>query len=90
MTAKAKLKINTRGKIRKHMYTPFLLRKAKKHGIETHEITHHKKEQDMDHVEVIMVGEKNDLWEIVHWHRKNKPKLCNVEEILIQFVDVSA
>jgi len=69
--------------LKKYFYNLRAHKKVKQLGLKDLKIQHH---QD-SHVELEVIGEKSQLWEVIKWS-KNVPVTYKVKEISFQFVDV--
>jgi acylphosphatase len=74
----------TQGSLRKYLYDLQAKRAIKSLGLEEATIKHH----NSSHIEIMVTGEKEKLWEMVKWSKK-APLFCKVKEISFQFIDIS-
>lgn len=78
-----KLKLNIKGNIRNYLSKLFLKRKLHKMGVAVHDITDH----SMNHVEVVVSGEKHRLWDVVNL-TKTQEIFFSLNEVVFEFADV--
>lgn len=80
-----KLKMNIKGDVhgyRGHLYKWFSDKKIVEHNVKKSSV----ETVSNGHIEVTLEGEKERLWEILHWHKKG-PLFCTVKEVRFQFSD---
>ncbi len=80
-----KLKLNIRGNFRKFWADLFLRRKITNLGVNVDKI----KDHSMDHVEIVVSGDKAKLWDVVKWS-KSQDIFFVLNEVMFEFVDVEA
>lgn len=78
-----KLHLNIKGRLNNIVFHPFALAKAKTLGLETAEVKHISE----GNIELIIVGERTKLWDMVHWAKKG-PFFSIVHEVVFQFSNV--
>ncbi len=81
-TQMKKVRIHVKGKLRNSVHKYFSHKKAKKYGVHMHQISY----KANDHAELLLEGDRADLWELVNWHKRG-PILCSVSEVDIEFID---
>jgi hypothetical protein len=80
---KRKMKLNIKGRFQKFWNRVLLTPRLKAIGVDVHEL----KEHNPHHVEVIMSGYKNKLWNAVRLAKNNAP-FIELNEMTVEFVDV--
>jgi len=80
---KKKLKLNIKGNIVNFWTKLFLKYKIQNFGVEVHTIT----DKSSDHVEIVVSGEKDRLWEIIKGS-KGQDVFLFVNEVIFEFADV--
>ena len=82
MTDSKKLKLNIKGSFIKFWNEYFLPRTMKNMGVELHGIQKH----SPSHVEILVEGKKDNLWNVIRWSKKND-LFFNLDEVIFEFVD---
>lgn len=77
-----KLKLNMKGRFQMFWNKLFLKAKMKHFGVDIHNI----KEHNWDHVEIVLYGNKTDLWNVVKWTR-NQDIFYILNEVAFEFTD---
>lgn len=77
-----KLRIKIKGRFSDAVYGFFARMKARRHGVLTKSITYHAN----DTIEVVLEGERTDLWKVLNWNKRG-PVFCAVEEVSFKFIE---
>jgi len=77
-----KLKLNIKGKFKMFWNQYFLKRNIQKLGVSLQDV----KDHASDHVEIVVSGEKDNLWNVVKW-TKNQNLFFVLNEVLFEFTD---
>jgi acylphosphatase len=75
-----KVNINIKGSLQDLFYHVLAKYKAKKLGLKTNSIIHIME----GHMEIELTGERERLWEMIHWAKKG-PFFAYVNEVTFQF-----
>lgn len=77
-----KLNLNIKGSFKMFWNRYFLKRNIQKLGVDLHDIKDHSK----NHVELVLTGDKDNLWNVVKWTR-NQNLFFVLNEVLFEFTD---
>ena len=77
-----KLILNIKGRFKMFWNRYFLKRNIQKMGVDLYDI----KDHSNDHVEIVVSGEKDNLWNVVKW-TKNQNLFFVLNEVLFEFTD---
>ena len=79
------LKLNIKGTLSKFWNKLFLKYKIKQMGVEVHDIKH----ISIDNVEIVVSGEKQNLWNVITWS-KGQDMFFILNEVVFEFSDIAA
>lgn len=78
------LKLNIKGTILKFWNTLYLKHKIKKMGVEVHNLKH----VSYDNVEIVVSGQKQNLWDVINWS-KGQDLFFILDEVVFEFSDIA-
>ena len=84
-TEQTQLKLNIKGKVKKFWNTLFLKNKMNSLGVEVQNI----KDVSLNHVEIVVSGEKSNLWDVVKWSKSGEVFFI-LNEVVFEFAEVSS
>jgi hypothetical protein len=78
------LKLQIKGNFKKFWAKLFLRKRIKSMGVEVQDI----KDLSSEHVEIVVSGNKEQLWEVINWS-KGQDIFLVLNEVIFEFVDAA-